>query len=87
MINLLKKSNERHDREMIQSKEKVVESIPKATNVTNTKKYSKTRKLKRRVKALQQREKSEKSNYRRIGTGTRSALIIYEEEKGEYGKE
>ena len=36
MANLLKKSNERHDREMIQSKKKVVESILKATNATNT---------------------------------------------------
>ena len=35
ITNRLKKSNERHDREVIQSNEKVVELILKTVNVTN----------------------------------------------------
>ena len=41
VTNCLKKSNEQHDCEMIQSEEKVVESILKATNATNTPKSRK----------------------------------------------
>ena len=41
MTNCLKKSNKGHDHEMIQSRDKVVESILKATNATNTPKSQK----------------------------------------------
>ena len=87
MTNRLKKPNEQHNRKMIQFKEKLFESILKARNAKKTRKSRKSENKERGECNTTRGEKTEERSCRRAGTETRSALMVYDGEKGEDGKE